>query len=48
MSKKTNEKIKYEKHIDFPFYLDFLSSIYLSKFNNKNRKALGEVCPKLN
>ena len=29
---------KYEKHIDFPFYRAFPTSIYLSKFNNKTER----------
>ena len=31
---------KYEKHIDFSFYLAFPTGIYLSKFNNENRKDI--------
>ena len=36
---KRNWKIKYEKQIDFPFYLALPTGIYLSK-SNKNKNTL--------
>ena len=33
--------------IDLPCYLAFRIGIYLFKINNKNGKALCEICPKL-
>ena len=46
--KRGTKRLNMKKQMDLPFYLAFLTGIYLFKFNNKNRKALCEICPRQN
>ena len=35
--KRGTKRLNMKKHMDLPFYLAFLTGIYLFKFNNKNK-----------